>query len=268
VDPLVKASACGVRWLPKPSGIVLLGAFMLRAAGAVGNAAPGLPAACGAPDVKPWNDHGLERMTVTSPCRRGDLVRAEYDSALQQTAFFSDDGVAHLAVALTGAPGPITLRYQDETTSAVEIEAGSPATALRVTLQWELPVDLNLHVVEPGGRVNEKGDAAVGHAPEQFGFAGRIDLQDDGKGSGPFQESYVFPDRLQRPTDVFTIYVEDASRGREPAEPHCGKGRLAIIRFSLVIADRGKVSKRPFTLTPADCGQPLDDRTYYFKPRL
>jgi hypothetical protein len=222
-------------------------------------------------EVMASSDRGLERITVTSRCRRGEAVRAIYGGSLQQQTFFSDEGEAQLAVALTDARTPITLSYQDGSTEDVAFAPGSfesLSSVYRLTLQWNIPIDLNLHVVEPRGTLNGKGDATAGHAPEQFGVKGEVDLVDDGSGAGPFQESYVFADRQARPTDIFTVYVENVSRGRIPADLYCGAGKFAEVAVSFIIVDRGSVTRRSVTLSPAACGRPLDDRSYYIKPRL
>ncbi len=225
------------------------------------------PAACEAA-VTALNDHGLERITVTSPCRRNERISARY-GVLRQDAVFSDEGVARIFVALTSERGPIILHYKDNKEYSVTVDTASLSAVYRITLQWEAPVDLNLHVVEPGGRIASGGDATVGHSPEQFSLRGRLDLDDDGMGLSPFQESYVFPNRLERPSDIFTVYVENATRGRIPSGPHCGNGEYAQIDFTLIIADRSAVPrKHQFKLPSLPCGQVLDDRTYFFRPHL
>ncbi len=234
--------------------------------GAAATLAQDAPAACEAA-VTAFNDHGLERITIASPCRRNEKVSATY-GVFQQETVFSDEGVAHFAVALTNEQRPIIVRYKDGKTHSVAIDTSNLPAVFRITLQWDAPVDLNLHVVEPGGRVGGKGDATPGHSPELFDLKGRIDLEDDGTGLSPFQESYVFPNGLQRPTGEFTVHVENATRGRVPSGAHCDKGEYAQIEFSLLIVDRGEVRKHLFKMLPLPCGQPLDDRTYYFRPRL
>jgi hypothetical protein len=229
--------------------------------------AQGAPSGCGVPKVDAFNDRGLERITIRSPCRHDEQIYAKYGFQQEETTF-SKDGVASFNIALTNERGPITLSYMDRTLDIVQVDTASLSTVLRITLQWDLPVDLNLHVVEPGGIVNGKGDATANHPPEQYGLKGRIDLTDDGSGLSPFRESYVLPNRLERPSDIFTVYVEDVSRGRSPSAAHCDAGDLAQIEFQIIIVDRGKVRRQPFKLIPVPCNQEIPDRIYFFKPRL
>jgi hypothetical protein len=130
-------------------------------------------------------------------------------------------------------------------------------------MQWDSPVSLRLHVVEPGGLIAAKGDAAAGHAPETFGLIGKIDLEDDGSGAGPFQQSYYLPNREDRPSDVFSIYVENVTRGRLPSGEYCEHGQYAQIAINLIVTDREKAMKSHFELPSLPCSQKLDDREYY-----
>jgi hypothetical protein len=219
--------------------------------------------ACNA-DVTPVHDRGLERIKIVSPCRHGETVRASYGTWEQQ-AVFHDDGTASLAVALTDKPRPIILTFRDGTQKEIQTDASSLAPVLRITLQWYAPVDLNLHVVEPMGVPGGKGDAVAGHAPEQFGLRGRLDLEDDGSGLSPFQESYIFPDRPSRPSDIFTVYLENVTRGKTPSGEYCAKGQYAALEVDVIVADRNKVTKNHISLRPALCGVHLDQREYYLK---
>ena len=177
---------------------------------------------------------------------------------------FSDKGVADFNVALANDRDPIILSYSGGHRESA-VDTASLSTVFRVTLQWDLPVDLNLHVVEPEGTLNGKGDAAANHAPEQYGLKGRLDLTDDGTGVSPFQESYVFPGRLDRPSSNFAVYVENVSRGRLPSGRHCENGELAHVEFWLLIVDQGQVSRKKFEWVPLRCNLQIDDRTYYLR---
>ncbi len=221
--------------------------------------------ACPATSPVAINDHGLERIKVTSPCRKNEPFWVSYGSWQQQAAF-SDEGVASVAVALaTDNPSPIILSYRDGAEDKVAVDFSPLSSVLRITLQWDAPVDLNLHVVEPGGFPGKKGDASAGHSPALFGLMGRLDLEDDGSGLSPFQESYVLPNRLERPSDVFSVYVENVTRGKTPAGEYCGPGQYAKIGVNIIAVDRGKVKRRHIELPVARCDIALEDREYFLR---
>ena len=121
-------------------------------------------------EVTAYNDLGLERIKVVSPCRHNETFRASYGT-FEQQAVFSDDGVATLAVALTDVRSAIVLTFQDNSEKSTPVDLSNLATVFRITIQWDMPVDLNLHVVEPRGTAGGRGDATVGHSPEAFGLA-------------------------------------------------------------------------------------------------
>ncbi len=212
--------------------------------------------------IHPENDHGLERIHIFSPCRRNERVRASYGTH-EQEAIFDQDGNANLTVAITGGRNPINIAYADQSAAQVQVDPASLATILRITLQWDAPADLNLHVIEPGGVLNGRGDATAGNSAG--GLAGKLDLEDDGSGPGPFQESYVLPNRFERPSGILTVYVENMTRTRAPSGQFCGEGEYARIAVTLIVADRGRVQQHPFLLPAMPCGSKLDDRSYYTK---
>jgi hypothetical protein len=93
--------------------------------------------------VNALNDSGLERITIISPCRRNETVRARY-GILQPETVFSDEGVAHLAIALTNEHASVILSYNDGKTYSVTTDNSSLSAVLRITLQWDTPIDLDL----------------------------------------------------------------------------------------------------------------------------
>jgi curved DNA-binding protein CbpA len=218
--------------------------------------------------VTAWNDNGLERIRITSSCRSGETVRAAFGGRVQ-TSVISAAGDASFAIAIAEDSIPVILAYQDGRTTEVAVEqlAQSPVF-LRITMLWDAPVGLRLHVVEPGGQLGAKGDAAAGHAPERFGLIGKIDLEDDGSGAGPFQQSYYLSNREEKQSGIFSIYVENVTRGRFPSGEYCGSGQYAQVAMDLIVSDRGKIRKNRFELPAFPCLQKLDDREYYTRIRF
>jgi hypothetical protein len=115
------------------------------------------------------------------------------------------------------------------------------------------------------GALEGKGDATRGHSPAQFGLKGKLDLEDNASGLSPFQESYVFPDRAGRPSEVFTVYLENITRGKTPTGEYCGKGQYASIGIDVIVADRGRIKRNHIDLHAAPCDVPLDRREYYLR---
>ncbi len=168
-----------------------------------------------------------------------------------------------MAFAITGADLPITLTYDGGKTAEIPIDRSNLAGILRVTLIWSAPVDLALHVIEPGGALGGEGDAAASRSPEQYGLIGSFDI--DARGPAGGQQSYILLSGQDKSAGFFTAYVENATRGRRPQGDHCGQGRYARIAAALIVTDRGKINKTEFELPALPCQQPIDDSEYYVK---
>lgn len=210
------------------------------------------------------NEYGLLRIKAVSPCRRNETVRVVYGT-WEREARFSEDGVVQLAAPVIEAKGQVLLSYLDGSWS--EAIPGAPAqvaNALRITLQWDAPVDLNLHVVEPGGSVGGRGDAVAGGTPGGNGTMGRIDLEDDGKGVSPFLESYLITNPAKA-RELFSVHVENVTRGWVPAGDHCRGGQYAQVPITLVVWDHGQTSARNIRLPIASCNMRLAPAEYFIK---
>lgn len=246
--------------------VCLMATLPVMAAGVGQSGAPALAQQAGAvacPAVVDRGENsGLLTIRIRSECRRGQKVRATYGYTEFQ-AQFDAEGAAKFDIVLTEPKGEVVLQYTDRAQEKVDATFASLPVVLRISILWDTPVDLNLHVVEPRGIVGGMGDAAVVMPGAASRTLGKIDLNDDGLGFGPFQESYVLANRLQSPDVTFWIGVENASRGRVPAGAHCQGGEYAKVPLTIVVADRGVIKKRNFELVPQPCGLTLDDRAYF-----
>jgi len=214
--------------------------------------------------VSAVNDYGLLRIKVVSNCRRGENFRV-VNGTWEREVRFSEDGVAQLAVPLVETRGQVLLSYQDGAWSEVSAATVALSTnAYRITLQWELPVDLNLHVVEPGGTVGGNGDAAAKTAGNARTL-GRIDLEDDGKGVSPFLESYVITSPTQA-RELYSVHIENVTRGWVPTGDHCRGGQYAQVPVTVIFWDRGQVSQRNLRLPVPSCNVRLSPAEYFLKP--
>jgi hypothetical protein len=227
------------------------------------DAAAAAPSTCPAATISVLDDLGLLRIRIQSDCHKGEKIYATYDT-IEYTSQFDKNGLAIFSIPIVESQGNVLLRYQRDNAGdpgKLPFKSSTAGGAARITLQWEAPVDLNLHVVEPGGEAGKGGDAAVGPAGPAKPLLGKIDLLDDGSGFGPFQESYVIASGMQPATLVAA--VENASRGRMPSGEHCEGGEHALVLFSLVIMEKGKARRRRYELSARPCGQPLNDQSYF-----
>src|SRR5271165_4263648 len=171
---------------------------------------------CGA-NVSSSIDRGLMRIVVASPCRRNETVRVVY-GAWEKQSVFSAEGVAKFEFVAIDDKNPVIIAYQDGTFSPeISVNTSSLGSVLRITVEWDQPVDLDLHVVEPAGALGGKGDAYAKRPASALATIGQLDLTDDGSGVRPFQESYVISNPPESARELFRIYLENVTRGRIPS---------------------------------------------------
>lgn len=209
----------------------------------------------------------LATVVVSNPCRRDpdQVVKLFYDDNFY-LGHFDADGKAAISFVLT-RPGEnrVLIVTAEGARLRRTIEAPDFAQVYRITMQWQAPVRLRLHVVEPGRRLGQVGDINE-VAPNRDGAAGSgmIDLAGqapaaDALGeSSTAEQSYVLADVQSRARGVFTPYFEYASRGGTPEPPYCGTERLASVPYRLFVIEGGRVATDLQLESPrAPCGQRL-----------
>jgi hypothetical protein len=221
-------------------------------------ACPARAATCETPKVDPEDKNGLAVLTLNSPCRRGEPLRATLDD-VDYPAKFDAEGVAKLNLPLTRPKSTIDVSFDDGSSQSGTAVFANMDKVLRVYLSWDAPVALDLHVREPG-----YGDVARS-APRREGQVGEIDAASDGAGSPPFLQSYVYPKRADNPAAIFGISVEYTSRGHVPKSEYCGDGAYANVHFTVTTVDRGVVARQFYEIPSAPCGQSIPPRGYLIR---
>jgi hypothetical protein len=218
----------------------------------------GRASACETPKIDPEDKNGLAVLTLNSPCRRGEPVRATLDD-VDYAAKFDAEGVAKLILPLTRTKSEIDVSFDDGLSQSGTAVFANMEKVLRIYLSWDAPVALDLHVREPG-----YGDVARS-APRREGQIGEIDAASDGSGSPPFLQSYVYPSRTDDPGAIFGISVEYTSRGHVPKSEYCGDGAYASVHFTVTTVDRGVVARQFYEIPSLPCGQPIPQRGYLIR---
>jgi hypothetical protein len=241
-----------LRSLALAAYVVMFGGFAASSAGAA------CPTKIDAADRD-----GLAVVTVVSPCRAGQTVRATLGT-LDVSAAINPAGEARIAIPVTAATNQISVTFEDGASEAVDVGFARIDDVLRITLEWDAAVDLDLHIVEPGGRIGGSGHVAAPVFGKEVTL-GFLEVTSTGRELAPHFESYVFSRRADAPRETFGVFVEFVTRGQVPQGETCGAGTLARIQFTVTILDRGKLKRQDFEIPPATCGLTLDQRARFVR---
>jgi len=209
--------------------------------------------------------YGRALVELTRPNSAGRKVEIEYGDE-SYIGRFERDGRARLGFALTDAKNEIGIRLSETPPITCKLDVPEFAKIYRVILRWRDPIQLDLHVVEPGRRMGEFGHVSPGRPNTNFAQGmGQMDVVSGVPMDGATAESsYVVPDAAAIPPDsVFAFRAEYVTRGMKPAPPYCDDGALAVPQVELIIIEKGKVTTRKIGTNRAPCGETLPESRRY-----
>lgn len=209
---------------------------------------------------------GVVDFRITSPCRPGAAFSVNAGPLSLQTAF-DKEGKARLQIPLLQESTDVTWTAGDGTTKTEPVRFAGARDAFRIALVWRQPVDLQLHVVEPGGSVNgEKGHVWRKQPNEDFkSGVGSLQIDADSAAGASRVELYDVPPARNPHNGLFKVYVDFAARGDVAAAPYCGTGEMAAPSFEIWVLRYGRRDNaRRFGFRPEECGSPPKTRPSYF----
>lgn len=205
--------------------------------------------------------YGRALVELTRPNSAGRKVEIEYGDE-SYVGRFERDGRARLGFALTEAKNEISIRLSETPPITCKIDVPEFAKIYRVILRWRDPVQLDLHVVEPGRRMGEFGHISPSRPNTNFAQGlGQMDVVSGVPTDGATAESsYVIPDAATIPPDsIFALRAEYVTRGMKPVAPYCDDHPLASPQIDLIIIEKGKVTSRRMGTNRAPCGETLPE---------
>ncbi len=209
--------------------------------------------------------YGRALVELSRPNSAGRKVEIEYGDE-SYIGRFERDGRARLGFALTGAKNEIAIRLSETPAITCKLDVPEFGKIFRVILRWRDPVQLDLHVIEPGRRMGEFGHVSPGRPNANFAQGmGQMDVVSGVPMDGATAESsYVVPDASAIPADgVFSYRAEYVTRGMKPAPPYCDDQPLAVPQLELIIIDKGKVTVSKIGTNRAPCGETLPESRRY-----
>lgn len=219
------------------------------------------PSGC-ADQVALAESRGIADLQIVNPCQKGKALSVTAGPLTLQ-ASFDAQGTAQLRIPLFQETTDIAWTGADGKTSKQFVRFPGFRDAFRVGLVWRQPVDLQLHVVEPGSSVNSPKGHVWRSRPNADFQAGVGSLQVDAAGASGAErvEVYDIPPQRNPHGGLFKVYVDFAARGDTAAPPYCGAGELAAPSFEILVLRYGRLeSARKFGFRAEACGAPAGGR--------
>lgn len=190
-------------------------------------------------------ERGLAIITFTDSCLAGKSLTLNY-LGQEYPVHFDGEGKAEFKIGLSQTVNRITYDLRG-TERLIEIPVSSFAAMIRVTLEWDATVDLDLHVREPG-------EGHVFHAALQ-GSDGEIDRDDKGKQQGRHQETYVVLTEALANRDEIGFSVVNYARlnAGESISDHCAGGTFERVPFTVLAIVRGDSQQFDGEFLPFAC---------------
>jgi len=193
---------------------------------------------------------------TTAP--RNPVVKVEIEDETYITRY-NDKGQASISFALDNT---VTVRAADINRVTCRVQFPEVAQLYRVIMRWHDRVRLDLHVVEPLGKLGGNGHISAANPNTQLKTGlGRIDVVTDATDEGATgEQSYVVEDVSKIPPGgIFSYRLDYVTRGLRPAAPYCGENALANVAVTLTILDRGKKPEtKRYSTGSIPCGQTIE----------
>ena len=242
-------------------------AVMMTFAG-IGGAMAQTPGQCDGSGSLPANTQlqvtqqlGRAMVDIVRPGSTGQKVQIEYGDELYSTKF-GPDGKVDFAFALTAANNEFTIDMIEAPPIDCKLAVPDFQKLYRVILRWRDPVQLDLYVLEPDGRVGEMGDVSSSRPNRDLSQGiGMMDIVDGPPDNGATAEmSYVVVNPASiPPNSTFGFKLDYVTRGSRAVAPYCDDQPLAAPRFDFIVIANGMVTTQRMTTNRARCGEKIAD---------
>lgn len=212
---------------------------------------------------------GRALVEITKPNSGGRKVDIEYGDEMYSFKM-GNDGRLRAGFVLTEATSQFTISMSETAPITCEVTVPDFNKLYRVVLRWRDPVQLDLNVVEPGGRMGEIGhvNAIRPNTNMQQGI-GQMDVVGTAPTEGATAElSYVVPNSsMIPPNSTFAYKIDYVTRGLQPEAPYCDDHALASPIVEFVTIEGGKVSTRKMGVSRARCREKISETRRYMPVR-
>ena len=200
-------------------------------------------------------------LEITYPNASGRKLELEYGDEVYVQKFGAD-GRLRVSFVLTAPTNEFVLTMSEVAPITCRIDVPNFSKLYRVVLRWHDPVQLDLNVIEPGGRMGEIGHVSGGRPNSTLTQGiGLMDLVSAVPAAGATSEiSYVVADAAAVPADsVFGFKVDYVTRGAQPDAPYCDNNPLATPQFDFITIRNGTVNSRKMSVSRAHCRETIPE---------
>ena len=212
---------------------------------------------------------GRALVEITKPNSVGRKVEIEYGDEMYSFKMGTDSRL-RAGFALTAATNTFTISMSETPPITCEVAVPDFNKLYRVVLRWRDPVQLDLNIVEPGGRMGEIGHVnAIRPNTNLTQGIGQMDVVGTAPTEGATAElSYVVPNSSLIPANsVFTYKIDYVTRGLQPDAPYCDEHALASPQVEFLTIENGKVSVRKMGVSRARCREKITEARRYMPVR-
>ena len=203
---------------------------------------------------------GRALIEITKPNTAGRKLEVEYGDELYSQKFGAD-GSIRLGFALTAPDNEFMLTMSETSPVTCSVSVPEFGKIYRAILRWHDPVQLDLNVLEPGGRLGETGNVSGGRPNTgrnqgvgQMDIVGGVPAED-----ATGEMSYVVDASAVPPDGVFGYKVDFVTRGSQAEPPYCDDNALATPRIDFIRIEGGKVTTERLSLNKAHCHDKIPD---------
>ena len=210
---------------------------------------------------------GRFEIKLHSNCLAGRQIKIVY-AAHEFVRTIDNAGNMTFLLDLFEGAAPLALKFDDGSTTNINVTGVSFAQISKVAVIWSTPVNLDLHAFEYLAPQNGPGhvwskapaslETAMTAAKEGSRGRGFLSTSDTGEDAGTHVEVYTFLHNKSQRQGVITLKIDYETRGDTPSGEHCGNGPLAEIEALVVrLRPGGTVENELVRLGAAPCGEQL-----------
>ena len=204
---------------------------------------------------------GRALIEIARPNSGGRRVEVDYGDELYSLKFGADNKI-RISFALTAAKNDFGINISEAPPVSCSVDVPEFAKLFRVILRWHDPVQLDLNVLEPGGRMGEFGHVNATRTNNGLTQGlGQMDVLGVPAADGATSEmsDVVANGAVIPPGGEFTYKVEYVTRGLAPDAPYCENHPLAAPQFDFITIQKGEVVTRKMSVNRARCNEKIAD---------